>query len=769
MAVEFGGKVGRFMDESQAWWPPLPSTPDGAPNVIIVLLDDVGYAQVGCYGSDIATPTFDRLADDGRRLANYHTTALCSPTRACLLSGRNHHSNGMARVVELAAGFPGYNSHIPKENGFLPEILRMNGYATFATGKWHLSPATEMAPGSRRDTWPLGRGFDRYYGFMGGETDQYRPELVQDNTFIPVPRSPEEGYHLTEDLADHAVRYIKDLRAASDRPFFLWFTPGACHAPHQAPASYIEPYRGQFDDGWDAWSEATYQRQLASGLLKAGTERSERPSWVPAWDDCSAEERRLYARMMEVYAGFLTHTDAQVQRVLDMVEELGETENTVVIVMSDNGASAEGGPKGSFNEQYFFNFVPEKLEENLDRIDDLGTPAANNHYPWGWAWAGNTPLKRFKRDTHEGGVADPCVIHWPARFGTEGATCHQYAHAIDVLPTLLELIGIEAPAVINGVEQTPIEGTSFAAALLDPAGGADAHLTQYYEMLGSRALYHDGWKAVVFHPSPMLAYDGTDVSKPFDDDIWELYNVREDFAEVHDLAADRPDKVKEMAELWWTEAERYQVLPLNNTPAFGGDPRHRKTRYEYFDGVGPIAEATAPNLKNRPFAIACELQVPAEGDVTGALVAHGGHAGGYVLYVKDRRVHYTYNYVASKIVTISASVELPAGPVVVRMVFTPAGRPGRGGTAQLYYDDVPVGEGEITRSTPITYGTHGFSVGFQATGDIDHALPGRAEMPAGVLRRVIVEISGKDPIRDAMMDAAEDQAKTPTRADLATQ
>ncbi len=489
---------------------------------------------------------------------------------------------------------------------------------------------------------------------------------------------------------------------------------------------------------------------------------------MPAWDDCSADERRLYARMMEVYAGFLTHTDAQVQRVLDMVEELGETDNTVVIVMSDNGASAEGGPTGTFNEQYFFNFVPQKLEENLERIDDLGTPAANNHYPWGWAWAGNTPLKRFKRDTHEGGVADPCVIHWPARFGTEGATCHQYTHAIDVLPTLLDLIGIEAPAVINGVEQTPIEGTSFAAALLDPAGGADAHLTQYYEMLGSRALYHDGWKAVVFHPSPMLAYDGTDVSKPFDDDIWELYNVREDFAEVHDLAGERPDKVKEMAELWWSEAERYQVLPLNNTPAFGGDPRHRRTRYEYFDGVGPIAEATAPNLKNRPWAIAAELQVP-EGEVTGTIVAHGGHAGGYVLYVKDRRLHYTYNYVASKIVTISASVDLPAGPVVARLVFTPAGRPGRGGTAQLYYDDVPVGEGEITRSTPITYGTHGFSVGFQATGDIDHALPGRATMPDGVLKRVIVEISGKDPIRDAMMDASEEQAKGPTRADLATQ
>jgi arylsulfatase len=770
MAVEYGGTIGKTLSESQAWWPPLDEGPDGAPNVMIVLLDDVGYAQLGCYGSDIATPTFDRLAAGGRRLANYHTTALCSPTRACLLSGRNHHSNGMARVVELAAGFPGYNSHIPKENGFLSEILRMNGYATFATGKWHLSPATEMAPGSRRDTWPLGRGFERYYGFMGGETDQYHPELWQGNEPVPVPRTPEEGYHLTEDLADHAIRYLKDLRAASsERPWFLWFTPGACHAPHQAPASFIDPYRGRFDQGWDAWSDETYQRQLASGLLKPGTERSERPSWVPEWSTLSSDEQRLYARMMEVFAGFLTHTDAQVQRVLDVIEEMGETDDTIVIVMSDNGASSEGGLRGSFNEQYFFNFVPESLEENLERIDLLGTPAANNHYPWGWAWAGNTPLKRFKRDTHEGGVADPCIVHWPARLGTEGATCHQYTHAIDVLPTLLELIGLEAPATIGGVEQTPIEGTSFAAALLDPAGGADAHTTQYYEMLGSRALYHDGWKAVVFHCPPMIAYDGSDTSIPFDEDVWELYNVREDFAEVHDLAGSHPEKLAELTELWWREAERYQVLPLNNSPGLGGDRRYRKTRYEYFDGVGPVAEAAAPNLKNRPFAIACVLDVPAEGDVTGALVAHGGHAGGYVLYVKDRRLHYTYNFVASKVQTVSAQVELPAGPVVARMVFSPGdGGIGRGGTAQLYYDDVPVGEGEIRRTTPITYGTHGFSVGFQSSPDISPDLPGRAEVREGMLKRVVIEVQGKDPIREAVQDEGQAPAE-PTRADLATQ
>jgi arylsulfatase A-like enzyme len=421
MAEKFKGTIGRTYADSTGWWPPLAGAPEGAPNVVVVLLDDVGYAQLGPFGSDIATPTFDRLARHGLRYANFHTTALCSPTRACLLTGRNHHSNGMARVVEFAAGFPGYNATIPKENGFLSEILRGAGYATFAVGKWHLTPGTEMSAGSPRDKWPLGRGFDRYYGFMGGETDQFHPELVSDNRPIDPPSTPEEGYHLTEDLANNAVRFLADLRGVSpSTPFLLWFAPGACHAPHQAPTSYIEAYRGHFDVGWDQWRLAVFQRQLASGLLAPGTQLSDRPSWVPPWESLSDDERLIATRLMEVFAGFLTHTDAQVARVLDFVDQLGETDNTIVLIMSDNGASAEGGLGGSFNEQYFFNFIPESLQENLKRLNDLGTPRANNHYPWGWAWAGNTPLKRFKRDTHEGGVADPLIIHWPARLGTNG-------------------------------------------------------------------------------------------------------------------------------------------------------------------------------------------------------------------------------------------------------------------------------------------------------------------------------------------------------------
>jgi arylsulfatase len=714
---------------------------------VLVLLDDVGYAQLGCYGSDIATPCFDELAARGLRYANFHTTALCSPTRACLLTGRNHHSNGMARVVELAAGFPGYNATIPKENGFLSEILVRNGYATYAVGKWHLTPGSEMTMGSPRDRWPLGRGFERYYGFMGGETDQYRPDLVYDNHAVEPPRTPEDGYHLTEDLADKAILFLKDLRAtAPAKPFFLWFTPGACHAPHQAPAAYIDRHRGQFDEGWDGWREATFARQVASGLLPPGTELSDRPSWVPAWDSLSADEQRLAARMMEVFAGFLTHTDAQVARLLDFIAELGELDNTIVCVMSDNGASAEGGAKGSFNEQYFFNLVPESLEENLRRIDDLGTPRANNHYPWGWAWAGNTPLKRFKRDTHEGGVADPLIVHWPAGLGTEGATRQQYVHAIDVMPTLLDLLGIDAPDVIAGVPQRPIEGVSFAPTLRD-GSRPSAHVTQYYEMLGSRALYHDGWKAVVFHTPPFINYDGADMTKPFDEDVWELYHVAADFSEVHDLAGAHPEKLAELQERWWEEAEKFNVLPLNNQPGRFGDTRYRRDHYELYSGIAPLPEAIAPNLRNRSFTITADLQIPQTGSADGVIVAHGSHAGGYVAYVHDRRLHYAYNFLGTQITDVGAEVEFPPGSVTARVEFARE-RGERGGDVTLYYDDVPVGRGRVARTTLLTYGTPGFAVGYQPHGSIVENLPGRAEISTDVLRRVIIDIRGRDPIRD---------------------
>ena len=741
---EFKGVVGRTVEESTPWWPDLDTAPEGAPNVVLVLLDDVGYAQFGCYGSSIRTPTFDRLAANGLRYSNFHTTALCSPTRACLLTGRNHHSNGMARIVEFASGYPGYNATIPKKNGFLSEVLLRNGYSTLAVGKWHLTPATEMAMGSRRDRWPLGRGFERFYGFLGGETDQFHPDLIHDNHQIDPPATPEEGYHLTEDLADKAMLFIKDLRAVAPRkPFFLYFTPGACHAPHQAPGEFIDRYRGQFDAGWDAWRDQVFARQLASGLFPAGTRLSERPDWVPAWDALSPEEQRLYARMMEVYAGFLEHTDHHVGRLLDFIESLGELDNTIVLVMSDNGASAEGGARGTFNEQYFFNLEPESLEENLRRIDDLGTPRAYNHYPWAWAWAGNTPLRRWKRETHEGGVTDPLIVHWPARLGRPGETRRQYVHAVDVFPTLLELIGVSAPPEINGVAQSPVEGNSFAPTLA--AGDApSAHLTQYYEMFGCRALYHDGWKAVTFHPMPTVNYgDGRDPFASFDLDAWELYHVDDDPAETVDLASEQPERLRELVERWWAEAGRFQVLPITNQPARQLDRRFRRDQYVFYAGTGALPEQLAPNLRNRAWTIDAELDVPSEHDgADGVIVSHGANCGGYALYVKDRRLHYVYNFLGTTLTTVAATEALPAGPVVARTVFTPTGM--CEGDVALFYGDRPVGEGHVARTTLVTYGLGGgFTVGYQRAAPVTPEYGGHFALDPAVLKRVLVEARGR--------------------------
>jgi arylsulfatase len=737
---EFTGTIGRTFADSQWAWAPLAEPPAGSPNILMVLLDDVGYAQFGCYGSDIATPTFDSLAANGLRYANYHTTALCSPTRACIMTGRNHHANGMARVVETTSGFPGYDAHIPPNNGFLSEVLVEKGYATYALGKWHIAPAYENNLGGPRTHWPLNKGFERFYGFLSGETDQYHPDLIHDSHTIDPPTTPDEGYHLTEDMTDQAISYLKDLRAYSPtRPFFMYYAPGACHAPHQAPRSFIEPYAGKFDMGWDEWRSTVYRRQVESGLLPPGTELSERPTWVPEWATLSDEEKRLYSRMMEVYAGFLTHTDAQVGRLVDFLRATGDFDNTIVIVMSDNGASAEGGPKGSFNEKYFYNFVPESLEENLKRIDLLGTEHANNHYPWGWAWAGNTPLKRFKRDTHEGGVCDPLIVHWGSRLPARGETRHQYVHAIDLMPTLLDVLDMSMPTQVKGVEQAPLHGVSFAHTFASD-DAPSSHITQYYEMLGSRALYHDGWKAVVFHPPALMAYDGSDANRSFADDIWELYHVAEDFSECHDVASQFPDKVRELQELWWSEAEANQVLPLNNQPARYGDRRHVRDRYVYFPGISPIPESTAPNLKNRSFQIAAALNIPSHGDTDGIIVAHGSHFGGYALYLKGRRLHYVQNFLGAFSTTVSASVELPLGEFLARAVFTSTSR--FKGTMQLFYGDVPVGEGAIPFTTPVTYGVDPFTVGYQRMTPITPDITGSGRIPDGVLLNVVVDAIG---------------------------
>ena len=448
----FPGVIGRTFDASEQAWPEPRRAQEGAPNVLFIVLDDTGFGQLGCYGSPIATPNLDRLAAGGVRYSNMHTTALCSPTRTCILTGRNHHSNHMAGITEISTGFPGYDGYIPFENGFLPEMLKSHGYNTYAVGKWHLTPADQISAAGPYDRWPLGRGFERYYGFLGGDTHQYYPELTYDNHRVEPHKTPEEGYHLTEDLVDHAIGFLADSKqVAPNKPFFLYFATGAMHAPHHVAKEWSDKYKGVFDDGWEAYREKVFARQKELGVVPADGRTLARTirTW-PTGTACSADERKLYARMMEVFAGFLEHTDHHIGRLLDFLEEIGELDNTLIMAISDNGASSEGGPTGSINENKFFNFVEDDLEQNLAAIDDIGGPKYFNHYPWGWTWAGNTPFRRWKRETYRGGISDPFIVHWPAGIEARGEVRDQYGHAIDMVPTVLELLGIEPPALHPG-------------------------------------------------------------------------------------------------------------------------------------------------------------------------------------------------------------------------------------------------------------------------------------------------------------------------------
>jgi arylsulfatase A-like enzyme len=747
---EFGGVIGDTWRESTPWWPPEPKAPTDAPNVLLIVLDDVGYAQLGCYGSDIDTPNLDRLAAGGIRLANFHTTALCSPTRACLLTGRNHHSNSMGRIADLAVGFPGYWGRVPHHNGFLSEILGAHGYVPYAVGKWHLTPEDETHMAAPRDTWPCGRGFQRWYGFHGGETHQYVPTLYQDNHAIDPPRRADDGYHLSEDLADRAIRYLGELRSVEpDKPFFLYFATGACHSPHHAPTAWIDRYRGHFDAGWDVWRDATFARQHEMGLLPPGTRLSPRPPWVPAWESLDAEDRRTSARFMECFAGFLSHADAQIGRLIALVAALGELDNTLIIALSDNGASAEGGVRGSINDARLWNGAPAGRSELNARILELGGPSAHNNYPWGWTMAGNTPFRRWKREVHEGGIADPCIVHWPARVANGGGIRHQFTHVIDVVPTVLELASLEPPARLGGVEQTPIEGTSFAYLLYD-ADAAERHTTQYFEMLGSRAIYHEGWKAVTFKPIAPMYDDGLDPSSAFEDDAWELYHVADDLSECHDLAPTRPEKLAELVDRWWDEARKFQVLPLDNRPlAVLLSPRRpfeTRRRYAFWPGGAVVPETVTMNVRNRTHLITAEVDVPDAGPLEGVLLAMGTTLGGWSFHVRAGCLRYVHNYVGKERHVIGSELPVPSGAHELAFSFETAG--GFRGTGRLLVDGEVVGEGEIPRVTPARYSITGGGVtcGWEqgpAVGD-DYRAPFAF---TGHLRRVVVEVEGR-PHRD---------------------
>ena len=769
MSEPFKGKINVDIRDSVPDWSPFepPKAPEGAPNVVYAVLDDVGFSAMACYGGPIETPNIDRIAGEGVRYTQWHTTALCSPTRSCLLTGRNHTRNSMACITEAASGFPNASGVIPPENGQIQQILAERGWNTYMVGKWHLCPEAEMNVASSRRNWPTGRGFERFYGFLGAETSQWYPELVYDSHPVDPPRSPEEGYHFTVDITDKALEFIKDAKVlAPDKPFFLYYAPGACHAPHHAPKEWIERFKGRFDMGYEAMREQTLARQKKMGIVPADTELPPlNPIGTPEtrtgpngepfpaldvtrpWDSLSADEQRLFCRMAEVYAGFLAHADAQIGRLLDYLEETGQRENTIVVLVSDNGASGEGGPNGSVNENKLFNGVPDSIEENLAMLDELGGPKTYNHYPNGWAMAFNTPFKMWKRYEFNGGTSDACMISWPAGTKARGELRDQYHHAIDLVPTILDLLGVEAPETIDGHVQSRFDGVSMRYSF-DAASLPSAREAQFYSMLGSRSIWHDGWKAVTTHPT--ISGWGN-----FDKDTWELYHTDVDRSELHDLAAAEPERLQALVNLWYAEAGANGAFPLDDRGALEIilTPRPvlspARDRYVYYPDLADVPESQSVNIRNRSYAIGALVDIPSPG-AEGVLFAHGSRFGGHALYVKDNRLHYVYSFVGSLEQKIVATEELPTGEgLILSAAFEKDGEDPPGvavGALSLYHGDVKVAEGRIkTQAGKFSLAGDGLCVGRDSSDPVTNDYSGVApwSFAGGTINRVAVDVSGE--------------------------
>ncbi len=726
--------IGHTTDESTPYWPQPASAPAGAPNVIYIVFDDMGFADLGCYGSEIATPHIDAMAAGGLRYTNFHTTALCSPTRAALLTGRNHHSVGMGGLADWDLGFPGMRGRISRSAGTLAEMLRAQGYNTFATGKWHLTPTFETSPAGPFDQWPLQRGFDRFYGFLEGETNQFHPELTLDNHHIEAP--DREGYHLSEDIVDTSIGFIRAQQMVTpDKPFFLYLCLGAQHAPHHAPASFIDKYVPVFEKGWDLTRSERLARQKAMGIVPADTLLPERNAGVKAWDSLSDDERRLAVKLQAAFAGMLEHADLQIGRLLDYLAQAGKLDNTVIALISDNGASQEGSPFGTVNALRYFNGVRDTLAENLAHIDEIGQAHLNNNYPLGWAMAGNTPLKRYKQNTHGGGVRDPLILHYPKRITDCGGIRHQFHHVCDITPTVLELTGVAPPEAIAGVTQQPIEGTSLAYSFAAPMAPTRKR-TQYFEMLGHRGIWHDGWKAVTWHRP------GTS----FDADQWELYHLDIDFNEMNDLAAEQPARLQEMVRRWFSEAGACQVLPMNDTlnrfvsanPYSVAARRH----WELLPGCGRIAQAAAPDIRNRSYRITAHVELPA-GGASGVLIAQGDWCGGYALYLQDGHLVHDYNFVNRHHI-VRSTQPVPAGRCELAYEMTKTGEYRGEGTLLIN------GERCGTVVLPQTYRAQSSFIGLEI-GRAPKPSVGEFEAPfafSGVLHKVVFELAD-DQVTDA--------------------
>jgi len=751
----FKGVIKLDVRDSVADWEPYTpkKAPKDAPNILFVLYDDTGLAAWSPFGGGINMPTLQRLADNGLMYSQWHTTALCSPTRSTLLTGRNHHLTGNASITEAANGFPGQHARIPDECATIGQILQDNGYSTFWLGKNHNVPETDLAAGASKKQWPLNKGFDRFYGFIGGETNNWYPDLVEDNHYVEAPYTPEEGYHLSKDLADQAISMIKDQKAGNpSKPWYMWFCPGANHAPHHCPEDYIAKYKGKFDDGYEAYRETALPKMIAKGLIPKGTlltpinplsaDISVPGDMVRPWSELNADEKKLFSRLMEVYAGFSEYTDAQVGRIIEYLEQSGQLENTMVLYAADNGASGEGSPNGSVNECKFFNNYPDELSENLKLIDKLGGPDTYEHYPTGWAAATSAPFKMFKRySEYSGGTCDPLVISWPKGIKARGEVRNQYHHSTDIVPTILDICGLEMPKVHNGAEQYPLSGVSMRYSFDAPAAPT-AKKRQYYAMLGTRAIWADGWKAVALH-APISSKGN------FDKDEWELYHVDVDRAESKNLAKQHPEKLEALIKAWFEEAETNLVLPLDDRTAREMFAIERpseeefRERYIYYPGTNAVPESVAANVRGRSYKILADVEITSP-DCSGVIFAHGSRFGGHALFMKDKKVHYVYNFLGIKPEQKFVSPELKPGKYTLGMEFI---RTGAGdyaasvGTTKLYVNDKVVAEGPMkTQPGKFTLAGDGLCVGKDSADAVSEDYKSPGEFKGGTIKFVGVTV-----------------------------
>ena len=685
--------------------------PEGAPNVVVVMIDDAGFGSSSAFGGPCNTPVADRLAANGLRFNRFHTTALCSPTRQALLTARNHHAVGMGGITEIATSAPGYNSIRPDNAAPVAETLLLNGYSTAQFGKCHEVPVWETSPMGPFNQWPTGSGFEHFYGFVGAETNQWYPALYDGVTPVEPNRTPEEGYHFTEDVTDHAITWVQRQKSLMpDKPFFMYFAPGATHAPHHVAPEWSDKYRGKFDAGWDVVREETLARQKEQGIVPADTVLSARPAQIEAWDDVADELKPVLARQMEIYAGFMEHVDYHIGRLLDSIESLGALEDTLVyLIIGDNGASAEGTPNGTFNEMISLNGAAEfeTVEFMSERIDEFGTPSAYNHYAVGWAHAMNTPFQWTKQvASHFGGTRNGTIVHWPRRITAKGQIRSQFHHVIDVGPTIFDVAGIPEPTFVNGIQQAPLHGVSMAYAFED-ASAAEHRETQYFEVACNRGIYHKGWTAVTRHSVP---WDFGATLPALDDDVWELYDTNVDWSQAHDVSADHPDKLKDLQRLWLIEAVKYNVLPLDDrrierfNSDIAGRPQLVKGNAQIlYGGMSRLSENSVLNLKNKSHSVTAEIEVPG-GGATGVIVAQGGAFAGWSLYLHEGKPKYCHNLVGLMRFYVAGDTKVPPGTHQVRMEFAyDGGGLAKGGTATLFIDGKAVGEGRINATVPMIY------------------------------------------------------------------